>query len=420
MKLFTKYQRINLLATITIFLIASVSFYFVLHFILIDQIDDDLTIEEKEIVTYQKKYNRLPENLSVTDQIIKYYPAATRIPTIFTTEPIFDSLSKKEHNYRILYFGINSGDKNYKVSVAKSLEDTNELIQSIIAITFSTIILILAASFIINRYLLKKLWQPFYKTLSHIKDFKVSKEENISFEPSDIEEFAFMNHTLELITNKARHEYVALKTFSENAAHELQTPVAVIQSKLDLLIQDEQMTEQQSERLQSAYNAVQKLTRLNQSLLLLAKIENNQFENVSLINFKSKVEEKVSEFYEFWTAKHITVQQALEDISIKMNNDLCDILLNNLFSNATRHNIENGYIKIVLDSNEFSISNSGYAFELNSASLFSRFNHAATQYQQSNGLGLSIIKQICDVSHFEIKYSYNEALHLFSIKWLQA
>jgi len=415
MKLFTKYQRINLIATITIFLIASVSFYFVLHFILIDQIDDDLKIEQNEIETYTKEHNRLPETVDIKDQVIHYSASSKPLKRYFETKPL-NNVSGKENDFRFLYFSIYTGNTWYLVSVAKSLEDTDDLIHSIILITLTTILMILAAAFFINRFLLKKLWKPFYKTLLQVKDFKVSNGQNIKFEAVPIEEFAFMNQTLENLIHKASYDYAILKTFSENAAHELQTPVSVIRSKLDLLIQDEELTQQQSERLQSAYNAVQKLTRLNGSLLLLAKIENNQYDAISTINLKIKVEEKLRDFQELWQVQQLHIQPFLESVLVQMNNDLCDILLNNLLSNATLHNVNNGFIRIKLQATKMVITNSSDAESLSSEQLFSRFHHLAKR-GQSNGLGLSIVKQICEVSHFEINYSCSQLQHTFTVSW---
>src|SRR6185295_1048519 len=72
MKLFTKYTRINLLTTIIIFLLSATAFYFVIRYILINQVDNDLKIEEREIETYVKEHHTLPEPIPVKDQKISY------------------------------------------------------------------------------------------------------------------------------------------------------------------------------------------------------------------------------------------------------------------------------------------------------------------------------------------------------------
>ena len=417
MKLFTKYNRINLLATIVIFLLASSAFYYLIRYVFIDQIDDYLKVEQREIQIYAEKYSRLPDPVPDRDQQLIY--TITTEPfnkRYLKTEPIYNSLENKNEVYRELIFCVRAEGKWYRVTIAKSLEDTADLIRSILLITFSTILLILVASLIINRILLKKLWKPFYDSLATIKNFKVGRKQHVKFTPTRIDEFAFMNQTLESTTRKAQHDYLLLKEFTENASHEMQTPLAIIRSKLDLLIQNENLSEHQSKTVQSAYNAIQKLSRLNQSLLLLAKIENRQFEETSNINLRQKIEEKLEAFHELWHNEQISIFTALDDVIIKMNNELTDILLNNLLSNATKHNYIGGNIRIELHSNHLQITNSSLQDGLDENRLYSRF-YKRVESNENNGLGLSIIKQICDVSGFKVLYSFNDKHHSFTIEW---
>lgn len=414
MKLFTRYSRVNLLANIAIFLVASLAFYFSLRYVLVKVIDGDLQIEEDEITAYVKKHNRLPESFSISDQIITFSPAVQKTERQFATV----RLQKKDENgtagYRRLQFGIIAAGQPYRVFVAKSLEGTNNLLHSILLVSISTILLILLVSAIINRVLLKQLWQPFYHSLSAVRRFRPSKDRPLSLPPSSIDEFNLMNQTLEEMTKTSRLEYVSLKTFSENAAHEIQTPIAIIRTKLDLLIQEEGLTERQSKTLQSAYNAVEKLTRLNSSLLLLAKIENNQFEERTELDLKEKLQEKTDDFHELWQAKELTVQSVLQPTTVCMNRELADILLNNLLSNATNHNYPGGSLSIALSNDALTISNTSAEPALDTNRLFQRFYKTAT-VAATNGLGLSIIQQIAEASGFAVRYSYQKRLHQFTL-----
>jgi len=272
MKLFAKYTRINLLTTIIIFLLSATAFYFVIRYILINQVDNDLRIEEREIETYVHEHGVLPEPIPVKDQKISYALVDREfLKRKFTTE----HFEGEGDSFRVLHFGITAGEKMYIATVAKSLEGTDDLTRSILLISLATILVILVTSLVINRVLLKKLWQPFYTSLDILKNFRVDKKQSLNFPSTQIDEFTFMNQTIGKTTNQAQQEYSLLKEFTENASHEMQTPLAIIRSKLDLLIQDENLSEDQSKTMQSAYTAIEKLSRLNQSLLLLAKIENN-------------------------------------------------------------------------------------------------------------------------------------------------
>ena len=413
MKLFTKYTRVNLLATIIIFLLSVVAFYFAIRFIVIDQVDNDLRIEEREIETYVKEHNALPEPIPVKDQKISYSLTGDQShKRRFTTITI----KGERDSFRILQFAIMVNEKNYLATVAKSLEGTDDLANSILLISLATILLIMGASLIINRVLLKRLWQPFYNSLDVLRNFRVDKKQSLDFPSTQIDEFTFMNQTIQKTTNQAQQEYSLLKEFTENASHEMQTPLAIIRSKLDLLIQDENLSEGQSKTMQSAYSAIEKLSRLNQSLLLLAKIENNQFAETTNINLKQKLEEKLDAFHELWQNQNISVSSSLGDATVSLNNELTDILLNNLLSNATRHNFSNGSIKIVLKEKTLEISNSSKEKELNSKQMFLRF-FSQDKKSRYNGLGLSIIKQICDVSGFTIRYLFTGNEHRFVLSW---
>jgi signal transduction histidine kinase len=417
MKLFTKYSRINVLATIFIFLVASAAFFFSLRYVLLNQIDQDLNIEEREILDHVQKHDRLPENTSVKDQLINFSPIQSdNIKRKFTTANMIEPGEKEKEKFRQLIFPVKANGQWYQATVSKSLEDTDKLIRSILLISFSTILLILAVSFIINRFVLKRIWRPFYKSLNAVRDFKIGKSEGLQLDDTQIDEFSFMNQTLEKITSQARHDYLSLKTFSENASHEIQTPIAIIRSKLDLLIQDEHLTEEQSKTLQSAYNAIQKLSKLNQSLLLLARIENNQYDESSTVDLKKILEEKISDFNELWHSQKINIRTALQPAMVKMNKELADILLNNLLSNATRHNFTDGNIFIELNQQFLLVRNTSKDAALDRKRIFHRF-YKSSQSNEQNGLGLSIIKQICESSGFSTEYDYQDKDHFFKIKW---
>lgn len=414
-RLFAKYSRITILVTIGIFMVASLAFYFTLNYVQLNQVDDDLRIEEQEILLYVKQYNELPKTFSVDDQLIQFTAVNSAFSKRYFNRTNLKDERGHEEDFRQLIFGVQAGGRFYKVTVSKSLEDTDHLIKAILWITSSTILLILLASFVINRLVLKRLWKPFFKTLAAVKEFQVTREQTIVFPATSTEEFGQMIDTLRQTTQQAQLEYLSLKTFSENASHEIQTPIAIIQSKLDMLIQDEELTEKQSDTLQSIYAAIQRLTRLNSSLLLLAKIENKQFETVETIDLKAKLEERLADFAELWKAQQIQVTYSLAENLVSMNSELADILINNLLSNATKHNYTNGSINVLLTGKFLRINNTGYGATLDQTKLFSRF-YKPSQSKEDNGLGLSIIRQICDASGLTVQYDFADGQHTFTIK----
>ena len=418
MKLFTRYTRINLVATVIIFLLASIAFYFLLRYILVDQLDENLKIEQQEIETYAAKYQHLPEVMQVRDQQIDYAIInEVADGRRFRTVKLYDSVEHHRNFFRQLVFTIRAGGQLYRVSVGKSLEGTDEMTQSIIVITAITILLILLASLLINRLLLRKLWQPFYHTLSLMRNFELGKQQQLNFPPGNIDEFVFMNDTLKYSISKAEQDYLFLKEFTENASHELQTPLAIIQSKLDLLIQDEHMTQVQSDAMQGAYQAIQKLSRLNQSLLLLAKIENGQYTNLMTVDLAQKTIEKLFQFEELIRAKGLTAKTTITDNTcLLIDPILLDILLNNFFSNAIRYNRSGGIIRVIVKPGLFEISNTAINGALDASRIFRRFGKT-THAKEGTGLGLAIVKQVCQVSKLDPGYEYRDNVHYFSLTW---
>jgi len=275
------------------------------------------------------------------------------------------------------------------------------------------ILLLLAILFISNRILLRKIWKPFHSTLSAMKDFNLSNPTPIVLEKSHIDEFNALNSAWTQMTQKINQDYESLKTFADNASHEMQTPVAVINSKLDLLIQDQQLTEKNMQHVQVMYHAVDKLTKLNQSLLLITKIENNQFKEKHPINIPTIVEERLSQLEELIQSKQLSVKTVFKESPVFMHSMLADILINNLLVNAIRHNISHGIIIIATRPGSIKISNSGEAIGLDPNTIFNRFEKSNAS--DGMGLGLAIIKQICDTYHFTIHYSFNEGMHNFEV-----
>ena len=415
MKLFTRYFRINLLATLLIFLLASVAFYYLLWYVTIKQVDEDLRIEQREIESYVAKYQRPPEPIAVKDQRI--YFESTTIHEKTRAFKTIQSLDRHDtEDFREISFTLPVGNQWLSFSVMKSLEGTQNMNRSIISISLLTIILILLVSLLINRWLIRRLWRPFYNTLSSIKRYRLGENKNPEFTATQIDEFDLLNKTLDQFIGSAEKEYTLLREFTENASHELQTPLAIVRSKLDTLIQDEHLSETQSQAAQTAYEAIQKMARLNQSLLLLSKIENRQFSETQTVDFKKAIEDKVSAWQELWQAKNLQVHTYLQPVSIVINPQLSDILLNNLFSNISRHTPDGGSIQMQLLDRQFIMSNSATAGPLNPEKLFQRFSKGG-QVTDQYGLGLSIVRQIGEVSGIAVSYHFANDQHIFTISF---
>ena len=417
MKLLTKYSLINLGVMVAVFLASSIVLYRFTQKILIHEMDSDLKGVEIKIQAYVKQFNAFPIASLMDEEKISYVLTGQQ-KTERSSELIrlFSTREKKMHNFRELNFPLWFNNNWYKVTVAKPLEGMHHLSGALITISLLAILFIILISIVLNGLVLRRLWRPFYESMDIMRNFKLGKTESLVFPKTAIEEFSFMNKSLLLATGKAKQDYLLLKEFTENASHEIQTPLSIIRSKLDMLIQEKELSQKQSELAKSAYSAIKKLSRLNQSLLLLTKIENQQFDNSQLISLKEKIEEKIGQFQELWQSHNIVVNCSLDESQISLSSELLEILLNNLFSNASNHNIPEGFISIELKPHKFVISNSGLSISLDENRLFSRFYKASVNSNR-NGLGLSIIKQISKVSAIDTIYQFAENKHSFILIW---
>lgn len=250
-----------------------------------------------------------------------------------------------------------------------------------------------------------------------MKQFNVSANNNLQLEESNINEFTELNQAVSLMTTRVSQDYNEIKNFTENASHEIQTPLAIIKSKLELLSQGESMKEEQMNTIQSMQEATNRLSKLNHSLILLTKIDNRQFSEKEEINVGILINKHLSNYEELLAAKLISVtKNIVGDVMLNMNEMLAEILISNLITNAIRHNVENGTIDIELKPHRLLISNTGMTLNADPAEMFERFKKDKVS-SESLGLGLSIVKKICERYGYEICYRYADLLHITSISF---
>ncbi len=338
MNLFTRYSRVNILASTLALLLGSVAYYFILRYVLIRQLDDTLKIEEAEILDVVKTRDRLPQPANYRDQQIRFTPSALPIKRRFINTDWAEPRHQEHESFRQLLFSVVAGGQRYIVSVGKSEDEMEHLLVWILLITAGVILLLLGILFLANRLLLRRLWQPFYHTLAGIREFQLSSRKPHPPAATEIEEFKNLDAAVGQMTRKIMKDYEMLKNFADNASHEMQTPLAIINSKLDLMIQDQGLEEKHHRQLQAMYDAVGRLSKLNQSLLLLTKIENNQFVHTDPIALAPLIGDKLLQLEDLIRERRLEVYTNLDRASVRMNAYLADILLNNLLVNAIRHN----------------------------------------------------------------------------------
>ena len=417
MKLLKRTVKNYILYSALLLLICTPLYYLSIHRLFVNEMEEELfhhknnfkkTLDklenEKDIQLYQlineefqlKETNKWP----ISDSLFTYSQ--------------YDSLEKTFVPYRALRTGVTVQGTRYELLIRESIVGNTKLVTAIVAIQTTLLVLMLIGFILINRKLSKVVWDPFYTILEKLKNYQIDKDLTIDLPHSSTAEFRDLSEALVHLVNKSRDAYLSQKEFTENASHELQTPLAIFRSKLELLMQGADISSEQAELISSLLNATDRIVRLNKNLLLLSKIENRQFLSRQEILLSSALTQSLGLYKQMAQEKEIKITtHIISEIAVKTNPSLLEILLSNLISNAIRYTPAQNEVRIEIEKKSITIRNPGEPFNFPNK-IFDRFNRES-RTTQGNGLGLAIVKKICDTEGIPITYHYLQGSHLFSI-----
>lgn len=293
--------------------------------------------------------------------------------------------------------------------------DLEEDILHGVMLQFALIATVLGIALVLTmRFISARLWRPFDRTLQALEQFRLEDNRCPALGGSDIREFARLNTTLTRLMTNSLHSYRMQKEFTENASHELQTPLAVFQSKLDLLLQQPGITQQQAAIIQDLYTMNSRLSRLNRNLLLLAKMENSQFSRSDTVDIATVITDLLPYLESLSSGLIITRRFSADACPQQANRPLVESLVTNLVVNAVRHNRPGGDIVIALSLHDLVISNTSDEPPLDPTLIFNRF-YRPSGSTAGNGLGLAIVRAVCRYHGWEIAYSYTGRRHVFTV-----
>lgn len=306
--------------------------------------------------------------------------------------------------------------KYYELQIVSSMVEEDDLIEDLFFAILWLYVVLLASVLIINNLLLRRVWKPFYHVLDKLERFKPGSQESFTPVKSNVNEFRSLNKTISSLLQRTTETFNSQKQFIENAAHELQTPLAISINKLELLTEKNTLTEDQLHEVAAVINNLERLTRLNKTLLLLSRIENRQFPEVRAIDFTALVNRLVtlfSDLAEFRSVKITVLDKG--PLSVNMNAELAEILVSNLLKNAITHNYPGGFVEVTVDGTALSVANSSESPALDATRVFKRFYKNSPE-KNSSGLGLAIVKSIADYYHFSVDYTH-KSRHQFTIRF---
>jgi signal transduction histidine kinase len=403
--------------SLVVFVLIGIVLYSLLRKLSNDELDAILRQEQKEVLAN-------PELLLIANQAGA--PFFSRLIAIEIAkfpgdqELFYDSVSLSKNNgeksaIRCLRFYKIVQDQPVEFILFKSKLPSEQLVQQIILSITMIAILFLLGIFLLNRFAFRRIWRDFYDTILALKNY--GPEQNaLKLPGSRIIEFRTLNEEIEKMTRRVSDTYDSLNNFTSHTTHEIQTPLAVIRSKSELLMQTSDLDEEQLTLIQSIGDNSRHLSQLTRSLALLFKIDHHHYSPNGIFYPATGILRQLDNLSELIDIKDLKLLTQLpSEISISIDPSLGDILVHNLVKNAIVHNLQGGILEIDLQPGILKFLNSGLEPDLPTDHYFSEF--VKGKDSKGLGLGLALVRKICEVSGLSVKYNYTSGFHLFEVNW---
>ncbi len=407
----------------------AVAFYFIITDEINDETDDTLEEYAHYLIARALAGEELPSNDNGTNntyyltEVAKEFAAAN--PAVrYSDEEIYIWSKMETEPARVLKTIFNDSDNRfYELTVAVPSFEKRDLQSRILGWIFVLYALMLGAVIAVNALIIRRSFRPLYSLLEWLENLRLG--ENTQPSPpdakTDIMEFRLLNEAAGRAVRRAGEMYDEQRLFTGNAAHELQTPIAVCRSRLELLAGDPSMSEAQLEQIGSVLGTLDRLAGLNRTLLLLARIDNRQFPDSVEVDAGSLIKRLADDYSEVYGHRDLTVEvREKSALKIRMNETLASVLFNNLLKNAFAYTSEGGRIEVSITSHSVSVSNSTAGGPLDPLVIFRRFYRGgggvgSTASENSAGLGLALVESICRLYGFRISYEFAENRHIFTV-----
>lgn len=363
-----------------------------------------------------RDYSAHPARAQVQIRRLAPTDAATHDQQVRVREEWVPALQSTASVVRLTTYPRIRGQRYGITSRAVVVIPSDEYLTGIILVFAWTFVFLLALVVILSEVISWYILKPFNALLRGIERFQLSQKTAISLQPSRTLEFNVLNEFLMKMTRQAQRDYQGLQEFSENASHELQTPIASMKAQVELLM-DSELTQKQLLMLTGIHDQLERLAKINQALTLLAKLEHYEAHPAPLTNLSRLVPATEATFADLAEMKGLrTTQHVAPGVSVPLDEDLAQLLLNNLFSNAIRHNLPGGEIEVTLTPAALELRNTGLPPLLPVAELFGRFKKGNAALD-SIGIGLAIVQRIGALYHHQLAYTFADGWHCLRVEF---
>ena len=321
-------------------------------------------------------------------------------------------------NYRILSYTFKAGNNTYLLEIGKKTETISQYNRPLQRIALYVLIGLIGFTVLADLLFTRFLLRP----LGHIIETKLVYQkfpfaEGVPSVNTSTTDFKELDNALISLMDQVNTAFRKEREFTANASHELMTPISILKSKLENLMLNDDVTEELQRRLAEMMSTVNRLSKIVNSLLLISRIENEQFEKRETVNLKILICEVLAEVEHRLEEKNISLSFAIsEDRIVKgVNRDLFFQCFYNLLNNAIKYNRQGGSISISDHCKQtvYCITIADEGLGISQADLpliFNRFKKANKLDRGGYGLGLAIVKSICDYhgTRIEVESKLNE------------
>lgn len=416
MSLITLIRKYLFYSILVVLLIGCISHYLIFRFFIHYSSDLMLKDQKAKIENYIARNDTLPLATTLILEPARIGEKRINKDQLMEKELFKDTIMYSEETgafipYRQLYFTVSYKDKeeHHLININQPTIISNDLFYAIASSLLILLVLFILFTYIIEYLLKKNIWEPLNYNLQQLHKYDLKGNSVLKLKDPEIKEFIELNKVIMRMIDKINADYENSRFFTEDASHEMQTPLSIIKSKTDLLMQHASLMEDEEngKSIAAIARAVSRLSRLNKSLLLITKINNNQYEDKENIRMDKLLEIYLDDLEELFETKNLTLKKKIQPCTLYLNHNLAEILISNFLNNAIRHNVPQGWVEICLNESELIISNTCSGLKKENINLFNRITfHNKTE--DSLGLGLNIVKSICDKNEFDIRYDYPE------------
>lgn len=412
--------RLSILKAVCIALWA-VCFYFAIIKEINNATDKTLTNYAETLITDYLAGEKLPESSEISGRqyfihkVSDEYAARHQHIRYKDMEVYY----KERHNYepsRTISYIFRTDDGQYReLVVFTPTIDKENMKRSILYWLIALYVVLLAGITAVNLWTVRHSMKPLNVLLNWLDDYKLGKKSTPPDSKTNITEFQILDETLRRSVERNERQYDQQKMFIANASHEMQTPLAVCTNRLEMLLDEDNLTETQMADIIKTLRTLKSLSATNRSLLLLCKIDNGQFVNRKPVNLGEVTAKILPDLKSVYSYKRITVTTSTDNApTVEADESLANILVSNLLKNAFIHNTDGGRISVTADATGYAVANTGSLERLDESKIFERFYHSADK-KSSTGLGLALVKAICNLYGFEIRYTFDKGMHTFRI-----